>query len=168
MKQSKAESIMHRLRYISLISVIASGVGSILMFIIGAGKTVRAYLIYFPGGVSTTHDVSANLAVTYLIQSIDAFLIGLVMMIFSAGVYSLFIRRKDSSSAEIDSWVNIKSITQLKRILAELVIVILFVKFLEGGLKVGLDGYTWEMLVLPMGILMLALSLKFMGLHSSD
>jgi len=64
--------------------------------------------------------------------------------------------------------VKITSITQLKRILVELVIVILFVRTLEGALLIEPTAYMWENLVLPLGILMLALALKFMGLKNHD
>ena len=103
-----------------------------------------------------------------MIQAIDVFLIGLVLMIFAGGIYNLFIRRLESDSAGINNWVKVTSITQLKRILIELVIVILFVKTLEGALVIEPGGYKWENLVLPLGILMLALALKFMGLKKQD
>jgi len=46
--------------------------------------------------------------------------------------------------------------------------VILLVKFLEGGLKIGLVDYSWEMLLLPLGIIILAMTLKFMELNKPD
>ncbi len=52
---------VNRLRYISLIAVIASGLGSILMFLIGAIKTGWAYLAYFSGGIAHQPDASARL-----------------------------------------------------------------------------------------------------------
>ena len=165
MKHDKFEGAMNGLRYVSLTAVIASGLGSILMFLIGAIKTGRAYLIYF-GGVGHQPDVSAKQAVTYMIQAIDVFLIGLVLMIFAGGIYTLFIHRLESDTAEFNSWIKISSITQLKKILVELVIVILFVRTLEGALSIEVGSYTWENLVLPMGILMLALAFKFMGFRN--
>jgi uncharacterized membrane protein YqhA len=168
MRQNKIEGAVNRLRYISLIAVIASGLGSVLMFLIGAIKTGWAYLAYFSGGITHQPDLSAKHAIAYMIQAIDIFLIGLVLMIFAGGIYNLFIRSPESDSAEINSWVKVTSITQLKRILVELVIVILFVRTLEGALAIEYGGYQWENLVLPLGILMLALALKFMGLEKQD
>ena len=168
MGQDKIEGAVNRLRYISLIAVIASGLGSILMFLIGAIKTGWAYLAYFSGGITHQPDLSAKVAITYMIQAIDVFLIGLVLMIFAGGIYQLFIRRLEQGSTEINNWVKVTSITQLKRILVELVIVILFVKTLEGALVIESGGYKWENLVLPLGILMLALALKFMGFKKDD
>jgi uncharacterized membrane protein YqhA len=168
MRQDKIEGAVNRLRYISLIAVIASSLGSILMFLIGAIKTGRAYLAYFSGGIGHQPDLSAKHAITYMIQAIDVFLIGLVLMIFAGGIYTLFVQRLESGATEINSWVKITSIAQLKRILAELVIVILFVRTLEGALAIEPGGYIWENLVLPLGILMLALALKFMDLGKHD
>jgi uncharacterized membrane protein YqhA len=165
MRQDKLEGAVNRLRYISLTAVIASGLGSILMFLIGAIKTGRAYLVYFEG-IAHQPDVSAKQAITYMIQAIDVFLVGLVLMIFAGGIYTLFIQRLEPDSAELNSWVKITSITQLKKILVELVIVILFVRTLEGAMVIEPGAYVWENLVLPLGILMLALAFKFMGFKS--
>ena len=168
MQGDKIETTVDRLRYISLVAVVSSSLGSILMFIIGAVKTGLAYLAYFSGGIVHQPDLSAKQAITYMVQAIDVFLIGLVLMIFAGGIYQLFVRRVESDASRIDNWVHVTSITQLKRILIELVIVILFVKTLEGALVIEPGGYTWEQLVLPLGILMLALAFKFTGLQKHD
>ena len=167
MMQEMIESAMHRLRYISLTAVIASGLGSILMFVIGAVKTGRAFLVYFEG-MNHQPDLSAKLAITYMVQAIDIFLIALVLMIFAGGIYALFVRRPGSDSTELNSWVRISSITQLKRILVELVIVILFVRALEGALAIEAGSYAWENLVLPLVVLMVALAFKFVGFKDQD
>ena len=161
MNQERIENVVHRLKYVSLTAVIASGLGSILMFVIGAIKTGLAYLVMFSGD-NYQFDLSAKQAISYIIQAIDAFLIGLVLMIFSGGIYKLFIHSAETASTKIDGWVKIKSISQLKRSLIELVLVIMFVKALDGGLTV--ETFVWEHLVLPLGILVLALALKFMDL----
>jgi hypothetical protein len=46
--------------------------------------------------------------------------------------------------------------------------VILFVRTLEGALAIEPGAYIWENLVLPLGILMLALAFKFMGFKNQD
>lgn len=161
------ENIMIRLRYVSLIAVIASGLGSVLMFLIGAIKVFSAYNTYFGAEYldTTLPNEAANVAITFLIQAVDSFLIGLVFMIFSGGIYNLYVRHIDSDIPEVTSWIRINNIGQLKSILAELVIIILFVKFLEGALKFSLNDLKWEMLVLPAGIMMLAIALKLLSLN---
>ena len=164
------ENVMMRLRYVSLIAVIASGLASVLMFFIGALKVYVAYASYFGDTVTDTITFTAasNVAITYLVQAVDAFLIGLAFMIFSGGIYYLYVRHINVEQPEVSSWIKIRNIGQLKNILAELVIIILFVKFLEGGLKTGITEYEWEMLVLPAGIVMLAIALKLLELKSHD
>jgi len=161
MKLERIESAVHRLKYVSLTAVIASGLGSILMFVIGAIKTGLAYLAMFPRD-NFHFDSSSKQAITYIIQAIDAFLIGLVLMIFSGAIYKLFIHSSETASTKIDGWVKITSIGQLKRSLIELVLVIMFVKALEGGLTIEPSSFIWENLVLPLAILVMALALKFM------
>ena len=167
MARYKIEGAVNRLRFVSLIAVIASGLGSILMFFIGAIKTWRAYMAYF-GGNGYESDASAKQTIIYMIQALDIFLIGLVLMIFAGAIYSLFIHIEESASAATKSWVKVRSIAELKRILVELVLVILFVRTLEGALGIEPDAYVWENLVLPLGVLMLALAYKLMGYKNQD
>lgn len=162
----KLEKHLYPLRYMGLAGVIASFFAAALMCVIGIAKTVRAFAVYFRQGVAPSSPMSpkaANFAMAYLIQAIDAFLIALVFLLFSYGVYTLFIRKIDAAKFGVLSWINIENISQLKNILAELVIIILFVKFLEAAL-LNLEALSWEMLILPISTLLLALALKFLEL----
>ena len=103
-------------------------------------------------------------AIAYLIQGIDAFLIALVFLIFSGGVYNIFIRG-DGDGVQADSNQHgILSIAQLKRIIAELIIIILIVNFMEDVLGSDINTYQWEILVIPISIVLLSLGLKFLDL----
>ena len=157
------------MRYVTLIAVMASSLGSWLMFVIGALKVVVAYKVYFTSDLldTTLPNEAANSAISYLIQAVDTFLIGLVFAIFAGGIYALYIRRVDRESPEVLSWIKIKDISQLKSILAELVIIILFVKFLEGALKITIHDFQWQMLSLPAGIMMLAIALRLLALKKT-
>ncbi len=158
-------------RYIGWIAIICSLFGSLLMFMIGAVKTYYAFAAVFIGKVPK--EIFANLdvydiATAYLIKSVDAFLIALVLFIFAYGVHSLFIAiNKEEAKGDILSWIQIPSISHLKNVLAEVIIIILFVKFLETVL-VRIDRLEWEILTLPTSILLLALALKFLGLRTGS
>ena len=165
MELNKLEKTVSYTRFISIIAVIASGFGSLLMYIIGAVKVVRAYKSYFypdPANDATSQAV-ANISIAYLIQAIDAFLIALVLMIFGGGIYNLFIHPVGKDMPGTRFFANIQSIFELKSILAELVIIILMVKFLEEALR-SIGGYQWEMLILPVGVIMLAVALRVLKL----
>jgi uncharacterized membrane protein YqhA len=160
-----------RFRHVSWIAIICSLFGSMLMFTIGAMKTYHAFSVLFLGAVPKSEFdglASADIATTYLIMSLDAFLIALVLFIFAYGIYSLFINNyKEMGDNDVLSWIDMPSISHLKSVLAEVIIVILFVKFLEIAL-INIQYLTWTILVLPSSILMLAISLKLLNLKDKN
>lgn len=158
---------LYLFRYISVIAVICSFFGAILMFCIGAYRTYQAIAVFLnvlevPNGLKSV--TMTDLAMGSIIKSIDAFLIGLAVIIFGYGVFNLFIRPIETGEASAFKWIQVPSIGHLKSLLAEIVIVILFVKFLE-IVVVSINNLSWEMLILPSSILLLALGLKFIALR---
>jgi len=151
-------------RYLSWIAVISSLLGSAIMFAIGVLKTFNAIKSFFIEDVSQTLS-SADMATVYIVKSIDAFLIAFVLFIFSYGVMKLFIGGTKINNEPIFDWINISSISDLKAILTEVIIVIIFVKFLE-LILLNLETLTWEVLILPISIVLLALGLKLLGLRN--
>jgi uncharacterized membrane protein YqhA len=154
----KLEHRLTRLRYVSIIAVVASGFGALLMFVIGAVKVVRAYKTYFTENLlaGTAALDGANAAIAYLIQAIDAFLIAIGLMIFAGGIYNLFIHAVPKGRRNL---FGIESITHLKSLLAELIIVILMVKFLEEALH-SREGYEWDIIILPVGVVLIAIAVR--------
>ena len=142
------------LRYIVFIPVIFSFIGSVMMFIIGAHDCIEAFykLIGF-------HN---NDVLIYLIKSVDAFLFGLVLLIFSFGMYDLFISKIDiDHSQDIrPDWMQFTDLGELKKYLAEVILIILIIMFFE--LVIGhlheFEG-VWSFLVIPIGALLIALSI---------
>lgn len=165
------ERILFSFRYISWIAIICSLTGSLLMFFVGALKTYKAVATIVFGRIpheSLSQLKPANVTTAYLIKSLDAFLIALVLLIFAYGVYSLFIsQHSDIDESGALKWIRIPSLAHLKNTLAEVIIVILFVNFLEIAL-LNLKNLTWELFVLPGSILLLSLSLKFLNLRVKD
>lgn len=162
-------SILNSFRYVSWIAIVCSLIGSLLMFFVGALKTYKAIEIIVFGRIPHKSLIllkKADVTASYLIKSLDAFLIALVLLIFAYGVYGLFIsKHSGGDKSGTLKWINIPSLAHLKNTLAEVIIIILFVKFLEVAL-LNLKNLTWELLVLPGSILLLALSLKFLDLRA--
>ncbi|MFD2529316.1 YqhA family protein [Polaribacter marinaquae] len=157
-------------RYISWTAIIGSLLGSLLLFIVGALKTINAFRVvifnYIPENKAHLHP--ADIATTYLIKSLDTFLIALVLFIFAHGVYTLYISNKiyDDGNGVL-KWIRTPNIGHLKNVLAEVIVIILFVKFLE-VVFVNIDNLKWEILILPASIVLLALGLKFLSLNKED
>ena len=158
------KKIFNILRNFGFIAIICSLTGSLLLFCLGAWKTYSAIKIvlfdYIPGGMEHLHP--ADSATTYLLKALDTFLIALVLFIFARGVYTLFI----SNNIENDDalkWIRIPNIGHLKNVLAEVIIIILFVIFLEVIFE-NIYNLKWEFIIIPVSILLLALGLKFLRL----
>ncbi|RMA65963.1 YqhA family protein [Ulvibacter antarcticus] len=164
------KKIFYLFRYVSWTAIIGSLLGSLLLFIVGALKTVNAFRVvifnYIPEDKAHLHP--ADIATTYLIKSLDTFLIALVLFIFAHGVYSLFIsNKKYDDEKNVLKWIRTPNIGHLKNVLAEVIVIILFVKFLE-VVFVNIDNLKWEIAILPFSILLLALGLKFLSLNKEE
>jgi len=164
------KKIFYLFRYISWTAIIGSLLGSLLLFIVGALKTINAFRVvifnYIPEDKAHLHP--ADIATTYLIKSLDTFLIALVLFIFAHGVYTLFIsNKKDDDEKNVLKWIRTPNIGHLKNVLAEVIVIILFVKFLE-VVFVNIDNLKWEIVILPISIVLLALGLKFLSLNKEE
>jgi len=153
-------------RYFSFIAIICSLLGSLLLFFVGAWKTFSAIEIvlfdYIPNGKEHLHP--ADSATTYLLKALDTFLIALVLFIFARGIFTLFISNKNIiESNNVLKWISTPNIGHLKNVLAEVIIIILFVIFLEVVFE-NINNLKWEFIIIPISILLLALGLKFLRL----
>lgn len=162
--------IFYIFRYLSWIAIISSLMGSLLLFYVGTLKSIDAFKVvlfdYLPEGHEDLHP--DDIATTYIMKALDTFLIALVLFIFAHGVYTLFISNKRSEdNNSVLRWIRTPNIGHLKNVLAEVIVIILFVKFLE-VVFVNIDNLQWEVIILPISILLLALGLKFLRLDKEE
>lgn len=158
-------SRIYSLRYICILAVVSLFAGSVLMFLAGSLHTLDAFVVFFLGRsvVTLPSHLSENSAVSViLIQAVDYFLFALVLLIFSFGIYNLFVRNVDESMGKLPCWLQINTISQLKTTLVQVIIVILAVNLLEYVIMVGSEALAWEILIIPASMVGLALSLKLM------
>ena len=139
------------------------------MFVMGSVKLARAYSSYFfpVSGPGQFSQLAANQSITYVVQAIDAFLIAMVLLVFSSGVFSLFVSDKPVAELHSSKRFGISSLGELKRSLAELVVIVLMVKFLEEALVTS-DSFDWFTLILPASILALAVAVRVINLQHSE
>lgn len=164
------KKIFYLFRYISFTAIICSLIGSLLLFFIGAWKTYTAIEIvlfdYIPIGKEHLHP--ADSATTYLLKALDSFLIALVLFIFARGVFTLFISSKNNiENDDVLKWSRTPNIGHLKNVLAEVIIIILFVMFLEVVFE-NIGNLKWEFIIIPISILLLTLGLKFLKLDKGE
>lgn len=165
--------VLYATRLVTLVAVISSFAGALLMFWLGLVNTGKAFMTQFgdPGGSLPPGD----LTVLQLIGALDRFLIAIVLMFlfFGYGVYVLFVRPEATPpQLGLPQWLHVESIGQLKQILAEVIIIVLFVLFLRVALETyvaGAPDFDWNevlgFLALPVAIALLAAGLKMAQLH---
>jgi uncharacterized membrane protein YqhA len=160
-------------RFLALAAVLGSLAGSILMFFLGLVNIYLAFRHGLSDRTPDTEEVFGTAAVISVIEGLDRFLIAIVLLYFSYGVYSLFIHPEESEEElALPAWLRVSQIGQLKQVVAELIVVVLFVLFLRQAMQAfasATSAFTWPqiatLLVLPISTLMLAIALKLVELH---
>jgi uncharacterized membrane protein YqhA len=153
------EPLFFELRYAILVPVIVGFLAALVMFVIGS------YHVYSATTALVLQAQFSSSAVTLpIIKALDAYLVGIILIIFSFGVYDFFISELDpADNAGIrPDWFKFDSTGDLKNKLIEVVLVILAIKFFEQMVAHVKDIETIEMyLVIPVGAAILAVSLGF-------
>lgn len=136
-------------RFLVIIAVLGSFLAAIAILVYGGATVIGIIIDIFGHGLFTSQG-SKQLALE-CIEVIDLFLLGTVLYIIALGLYELFIQ-----SLPMPSWLEIRSLDDLKSKLIGVVIVMLAVTFL--GEVVSWDGTTTILaLGFAVGIVLFAL-----------
>ena len=158
-------------RWFSVLTVLSSLVGAVLMFAIGFINTVKAVVIFLalnPEIAEVSHLEPGESANLLLLESLDNALTGLTFLYFAYGIYSLFLASPKENFGAPD-WLRVESISALKKTLLEVVVVLLSIVFVRNLAERLLStGLRWEILVIPLSIVAIALSTKLMGFEEDS
>ncbi len=139
-------------KYVALIVSTLLMVSGLLAVILGARKMIEAILI-----ISGYHEGRPGV---YIIESVDAFLFALVIFILAGGIFKLFVGNENTLKDNI-VFSRIHSFLDLKVLLWETLLLTLTVWCsLDFFLKP--EELSFELLILPASIVLLALALKLM------
>ena len=161
--------IMLGIRWIGLIAVISSIVGSLLMFLVGAADTLKAIKIYFgeaKSGIIGGEKLLGVDVMVNLVAALDSFLFALILFYFAFGIYCLFIRSGSDTETEhnllksLPKWLQVNSLGQLKKSLLEVIIVLIAVLFLKDVLYLQAEDLEWTVLIGPISLVAIAIVLK--------
>jgi len=111
-------------RYVVIVAVVSTLLSSMALLLYGAILEI-ATLFRTLAAASVTSKGGKALALSF-IEATDIFLIGIVLFIFSLGLYTLFIDDK----LVLPSWLEVKNLDDLKAQLISVVIAALAVIFL--------------------------------------
>jgi len=157
------ESSLWGSRYFVLLPVVFALFGAIILFVIASADiwniTVKTINVY----INHAHPKQFHEeVVAAIIGAVDLYLIAIVMLIFSFGIYELFISKIDAADAKQSSKVlQINSLDDLKDKLAKVIVMVLVVSFFQ---KVLYTKYIspLEMLYFASSILLLSVGLYFL------
>jgi uncharacterized membrane protein YqhA len=158
-------------RFMSVLAVISSLIGALLMFWIGSVNTLKAVLLVINAEESVVEGSrisTTELATLELLECLDSFLVGLAFLYFAYGIYSIFIQL-GKSDTDSGTWTKLGGISTLKKTLMEVLIVLLTVVFVKGLLeRLSFRGLEWTYLVIPLSILALAASTRLLQFEGND
>ncbi|KAI3510874.1 hypothetical protein L1887_18011 [Cichorium endivia] len=165
--ESNIEKVIFDFRFLALFAVAGSLAGSLLCFLDGCVYVFEAYKIYWTGCLRGS--LSGKM-VTRLVEAIDVYLAGTVMLIFAVGLYGLFISNAPDTIAPADDralkgsslfgmfalrerpqWMKISSLDELKTKVGHVIVMILLVKMFEKSkmvtISTGLDLLSYSVCI---------------------
>lgn len=152
------ESGLWKIRFVVLFAVLCSSAACIALFLLGSyeiGHVIFEELIH-----KSEHDLKAthsNLLI-HFIGAIDLYLIGVVLLIFSFGIYELFISKIDIAREDTDITIlEIEDLDELKNKIIKVIIMVLIVSFFEKMLVLT-DEFNTPLQMMYFALSILALS----------
>jgi uncharacterized membrane protein YqhA len=153
-------------RFIVVLAVIFGLIGAVSLFIVASFDIYETAKFVITTYLNHGHpDHFHENVVGGIIGAVDLYLIGVVMLLFSFGLYELFISEIDVAKTDPESKssiLNITSLDQLKDKISKVIVMVLVVGFFQ---KVGHTDYNGalDMLYLALSITAVSVGLYFLG-----
>lgn len=158
------EGALWQSRFVVLFAVIASLATAFVMFFVAtvdAWFLVGHMLDYTSSELTgDARAVFRSTTVTHVVEIIDGYLLGTVLLIFALGLYELFISRIEQAekSETASSVLIIHSLDDLKGRLAKVILMILIVKYFEHAVSMNF-ATPMDLLYLAGGIALIGVAL---------
>ncbi|KAJ4729137.1 UPF0114 domain-containing protein [Melia azedarach] len=143
--EENIEKVIYGCRFMTLLGVFGSLIGSFLCFIKGCTYVVASFAEYF---------VNRGKVILLLVEAIDVYLLGTVMLVFGMGLYELFVSNLDIAKLlskenahhrsnlfglfalkERPRWLEIKSVNELKTKLGHVIVMLLLIGLFDKSKK---------------------------------
>ncbi|KAK8532871.1 hypothetical protein V6N13_013356 [Hibiscus sabdariffa] len=161
--EERIEKLIYRCRFMTLLAVLGSLTGSFLCFVKGCTYIVSSFMEYF---------VDRSKVILLLVEAIDVYLLGTVMLVFGMGLYELFVSNLDIAKAqskekaastsnlfgmfalkERPRWLEIKSVSELKTKLGHVIVMLLLIGFFDKCKKTAIHS-TLDLLCFSASVLL--------------
>ena len=157
------ETMLWNSRFVVIIAVLASLLAAFAMFYMASVDTY--FMLSHLGDYVSSElvgDARSDFraaTVTHVVEIIDGYLLATVLLIFSLGLYELFISKIDQAEAsETQTVLAISSLDDLKTRLGRVILMILIVNFFEHAISMEFHA-PLDLLVLAGGIALIGVTL---------
>jgi uncharacterized membrane protein YqhA len=152
-----------RIRYMTVLAVIASLLGAALLLILGATSVLESFALYLGFMAPHVAGNESKEAVVAVIESLDNFLLAFVLIYFSYSIYFLFVHddqsEEERQKIDMPAWLQVEDLGHMKKVLLEVILVLISVFFLKLVIT-SQEHLDWSILILPITIVAIAISLK--------
>ncbi|XP_031284869.1 uncharacterized protein LOC116143549 isoform X2 [Pistacia vera] len=148
--EENIEKVIYRFRFMALLGVFGSLIGSFLCFIKGCNFVASSFMEYF---------VNRGKVILLLVEAIDVYLLGTVMLVFGMGLYELFVSNLDIAKLlskdevhhrsnlfglftlkERPRWLEIKTVNELKTKLGHVIVMLLLIGLFDKSKKAVINS----------------------------
>lgn len=155
-------STLFRIHYVAIVAVIGSLFGSILMMFIGGYNVVLAFVTALGIGEGLFTLGSTTEATGLILESIDNFLLGFILLYFAYSMYYLVTlpeERRKLGQVKMPSALKVESLDEMKRTILVVIVVSLSV-FLLQEITIAETLFEIPDLFVPASILAVALAVR--------
>lgn len=160
------EAALWRSRYMVVLAVVASMAAAVTVMYMATVDVVYlvGHVLHYadPGLSAEARKVIHDETITHVVEVVDGYLLATFMLIFSLGLYELFISDIDEAhgSRASSKILVINNLDDLKQRLAKVVLMILIVTLFEKALQIPMNN-PLDLLYLGAGIALIGVALYF-------
>ena len=163
-------SSLFRIHYIAILAVVGSLFGSVLMMLIGVYHVIRAFgtALGIGEGLFTLGDTNA--AVGLVLESVDNFLLGFILLYFAYSLYFLVTlpeERRRLGQVKMPSALQVANLDEMKRTILVVIVVSLSV-FLLQEVTVSEFSFSPSDVFVPFSIIAVALAVRLIRWDTVD
>lgn len=185
--EERLEMVIFNCRFFTLMAVAGSLLGSVLCFLKGGVYVFDSFRAWYS---CYLHQHATGKVILLLVEALDTYLMGTVMLIFGMGLYGLFISSLDVSAEnsglqgsgtlfgsnffglfklqERPKWLKIQSLEELKAKLGHAIVMILLVGMFDKSKKIPIQS-PMDLLCFSMSVLLASGCLYLLSkLHSVE
>ncbi|WP_211116071.1 YqhA family protein [Methylophaga sp. SB9B] len=156
---------MWKSRFLVLIAVVSSLIGSLVLFVVGTLDILKVGLSAVNYYLGRSEQDIHEFIVTDIILAIDIYLVAVVLLMFGAGVYRLFISPIDQSEENgVAHPFNIQTFDELKDKIVRVVILAVIIEFFRAVVDIQFIT-PLDAIYLALSVLALAASVYLMNMN---